>query len=177
MQNPQSSKAYFAGGCFWCIEAAFDQPSTAGILKVTSGYMGGHVKNPTYEQVCTGKTGHYEVVEISYDPGKILYNDLLETFWHNIDPSDNAGQFADRGSQYLTAIFYCDEDQKHIAEESKALITARLGLPIVTDILPASEFYPAEDYHQRYYKTNPTRYTAYKEGSGRPVCLRRIWGK
>lgn len=150
------NKAYFAGGCFWCMVKPFDQYE--GIDKVTSGYMGGHVDHPTYEQVKTGKTGHREVVEIQYDVALFSYNKLLEIFFGTIDPTDAEGQFQDRGSQYKTAIFFTNNDQKKLAEDYVSELNKTYQTDVVTDILPADTFYKAEDYHQDFYKKNPTRY-------------------
>jgi len=166
--------ATFAGGCFWCMEHPFD--SLPGVVSVTSGYTGGHVKNPTYEQVSAGGTGHRESVEIVFDPTKISYAKLLDVFWHNIDPADNDGQFCDKGSQYRSAIFYHDERQKRLAEETKAAVEKRLGRAY-TDILPASQFWRAEEYHQHYYKKNPVRYHFYRFNCGRDQRLAAIWGR
>ena len=169
-------KATFAGGCFWCMQPPYDK--LKGVVSTTVGYTGGHKKNPTYEEVSTGATGHYEAVEILYDPEKIGYDDILDVFYQSIDPTDGSGQFADKGSQYRTAIFYHDEKQKSISIASKEKMekSGKFKKPIVTEILPASEFYPAEEYHQKYYKKNPTRYNLYKFGSGRESFLRELWG-
>jgi peptide methionine sulfoxide reductase msrA/msrB len=149
-----------------------------GVTSVTSGYMGGHVKNPTYEQVCSGTTGHAEVVQVAFDPAAIPYAQLLEVFWRNVDPTTENSQFADQGTQYRTAIFYHNEPQRAQAEASKAALDAsgKFKEPIVTEISPASEFYPAEDYHQEYYKKNPLRYKLYRQGSGRDAYLEETWG-
>lgn len=149
----------------------------AGIIKVTAGYTGGDVPNPTYEEVCSGKTGHTEAVEITYDPDKISYKDLVEIYWRQTDPTDAMGQFADRGSSYRPVIYYGSEEEKKIAEESKQELedSGRFDKPIVTSIEPAKPFYPAEDYHQDYYKKNPQRYKLYAEGSGRKPFIRRNW--
>lgn len=172
-----SAKATFAGGCFWCMEEAFDP--VPGVLATTSGYMGGRVKNPTYEQVSTGTTGHAEVVQVEYDPGKVTYEKLLEVFWRNIDPTQKDGQFCDYGSQYRSAIFYHDEEQRRLAEASKAALASskRFKGAIVTEIVKAGEFYPAESYHQDFYLKNPARYKFYKTGCGREARLRQLWGK
>lgn len=167
--------ATFAGGCFWCMEHPFDE--LEGVVEVISGYTGGHKKNPTYKEVCMGGTGHYEAVQIKFDPTRLAYSDLLEVFWKQIDPTDPMGQFADKGSQYRTAIFYHDEKQKELAEKSKEELD-KSGIydkPIATEILEASEFYQAEDYHQEYYKKCPVRYKLYKAGSGRDKYLQKIW--
>jgi peptide methionine sulfoxide reductase msrA/msrB len=168
-------KATFAGGCFWCMVKPFDEQP--GIISVISGYTGGHVQNPTYEEVCSDKTGHYEAVQITFDPSVYPYEDLVELFWKLIDPTDPGGQFADRGSSYRTAIFVHSEEQRLVAEASKQRLgeSGRFDKPIVTPILPAATFYPAEDYHQQYYKTNPVRYQAYYAGSGRQRFLKEAW--
>lgn len=160
-------KATFAGGCFWCIESAFEH--VQGVTEAVSGYTGGHTENPTYEEVSTGRTGHFEAVEVIYDPAKVSYTDLLDVFWKEIDPTDNAGQFADHGSQYRTAIFYHNEEQKRLAEESKKMLeeSGTFGRPIVTEIRKAGPFYRAEEYHQDYYKKNAQHYQFYKSHSGR----------
>jgi peptide methionine sulfoxide reductase msrA/msrB len=177
MQKEILEEAAFAGGCFWCIESAFDE--LEGVKEAVSGYTGGKTKNPTYPEVCTGKTGHYEAVQVIFDSNKITYRELVEIFWQQIDPTDPTGQFADKGSQYKTAIFYHNEEQKKIAEESKKALekSGKFDKPIVTEIKEASEFYPAEDYHQDYYKTCPLRYKAYKIGSGRESFLKKVWKK
>lgn len=172
--SPDQGRAIFAGGCFWCIEAELQE--LKGVQSVISGYTGGQTENPTYEQINTGKTGHAEAVEVLYDPSQISYEQLLEVFWSNIDPTDAGGQFHDRGSQYRTEIFYLNEAQKQAAEHSKEKYNALLSKPIATAITPASVFYPAEEYHQDYYQTNPLRYNAYKYGSGRAQTLERVWG-
>ncbi len=168
--------ATFAGGCFWCMEPPFEKLD--GVVKVTAGYTGGKVANPTYEQVSSGSTGHAESIEVLYDPAKISYEKLLDVYWRQIDPTDAGGQFADRGRQYRTAIFYHDEKQKEEAERSKSALAAsgRFDKPIVTEIVPAGPFYPAEDYHQDFYKKNPERYHAYRKASGREGYLERVWG-
>jgi methionine-S-sulfoxide reductase len=170
-------KAIFAGGCFWCMVKPFDQQP--GIIKVNSGYTGGTVENPTYEQVCSGTTGHYEAVEITYDPTIFPYEKLLSLYWQQIDPTDPGGQFYDRGRSYQTAIFYQNEQQKQLAEESKQQLedSGRFSKPIVTPILPAVEFYPAENYHQDYYKKNPAHYESYHVGSGRAGFIKTHWGE
>lgn len=168
-------KATFAGGCFWCMEAAFEK--ITGVKEVVSGYTGGKTANPTYEQVSTGKTGHYEAIEIIFDPAIISYAQLLDVFWRNIDPTDSGGQFADRGSQYQTAIFYHNEEQKMFAEQSKEKLqkSGKFDQEIVTKILPATEFYPAEEYHQDYYQKNPIGYQWYHIGSGRSEYIEKKW--
>ncbi|SOC37400.1 peptide-methionine (S)-S-oxide reductase MsrA [Ureibacillus acetophenoni] len=168
-------KATFAGGCFWCMVKPFDQWD--GIHKVTSGYMGGTIKNPTYEQVKTGTTGHYEVVEIEFDSSVFPYDQLLEIFWMQIDPTDDGGQFHDRGDQYRTAIFYYNDEQRLIAEQSKKKLeeSKKFTKPIVTEILQASEFYTAEDYHQDYYKKEPEHYKEDRKKSGRDEFITNHW--
>ena len=168
--------AIFAGGCFWCMEHPFDELD--GVISTTSGYTGGHVANPTYHQVSSGTTGHAEAVQVIYDPAKIGYDKLLEVFWHNVDPLDAGGQFCDRGSQYRTGIFYTTEEQRRLAEASKKALedSGRLPAPIVTEIVEAGPFYPAEDYHQDYYKTNPVRYKFYRFTCGRDQRLEEVWG-
>lgn len=169
--------ATFAGGCFWCVEPAFAQ--LEGIESLTVGYTGGDVPNPSYMQVETTDTGHYEALQLKFDSNKISYEKLLDTFWRQIDPTDAGGQFADRGHLYMTAIFYHSPEQKRLAEESREKLD-KAGIysaPIVTKILPAKEFYPAEDYHQQYYKKNPIGYKMYAWGSGRKSYLQEIWGK
>jgi len=169
-------KATFAGGCFWCMETPFRH--LKGVTQVISGYTGGKKENPTYEEVCEGATGHTEAVEVTYDPAQITYAQLVEIFWRNIDPTQVDGQFADIGRQYRTAIFYHDDEQKRLAEKSKADLVAskKFAKPIVTTVEPASKFYPAEDYHQDYATKNPLRYKAYRVGSGRDGFIQRTWG-
>ncbi len=171
-----AAKAYFAGGCFWCMEEVFEK--VPGVASVASGYMGGRVENPSYEQVSAGGTGHAESVEVVYDPAKVNYNRLLDAFWHNVDPVTPNAQFCDHGSQYRAVIFYQDEEQKRLAEESKRAIeqSRRLTQPIVTELAKASQFYPAEDYHQDFYKKNPIRYKFYKFNCGRAQRLEEVWG-
>lgn len=170
------ARAIFAGGCFWCMEPPFEK--LEGVISVTSGYIGGEKKNPTYEEVSAGGTGHVEAVQIVYDPKKVDYETLLEVFWQNIDPTDGGGQFVDRGSQYRSAIFTLDDRQKGLAGESKERLarSGRFEAPIVTEIVAATTFYPAEEYHQDYYKKNPIRYKYYRWGSGRDQFLDRVWG-
>ncbi len=171
-------KATFAGGCFWCMEPAFDH--LEGVVSVTPGYTGGTKKNPTYEEVSSGGTGHAESVQIVYDPSKIRYTALLDVFWHNVDPLTADRQFCDVGNQYRSAIFTHNEGQRKSAEESlKALETSDRfkGKTIYTQIRPASEFYPAEEYHQKYYKKNPLRYNYYRFSCGRDERLKEVWGK
>jgi peptide-methionine (S)-S-oxide reductase len=173
-QSQNSESAIFAGGCFWCMEPPYDE--TEGVQATTSGYSGGEQQNPTYEQVSSGTTQHIEVVKIEYDPSKVGYEKLLDIFWRNIDPLDPAGQFCDKGSQYRSAIFYGNEEEKKLAEESKKKIEEKLGKPVVTEILPEKAFYNAEDYHQDYYKKNPIRYKLYRYGCGRDARLEEVWG-
>jgi peptide methionine sulfoxide reductase msrA/msrB len=174
--NESQRVATFAGGCFWCTEADFEK--VPGVTKVVSGYTGGSVVNPTYKQVCSGKTGHIEAIQVSYDPAKVRYEDLLIAFWEHVDPTDPSGQFADRGPQYRSAIFYHDEDQKRLAEVSKSALekSGIFDKPIVTEIRAFETFYPAEDYHQDYYKTCSIQYQMYRAGSGRDRFLKGIWG-
>jgi peptide-methionine (S)-S-oxide reductase len=170
------AKAYFAGGCFWCMEEAFEKVD--GVLEVVSGYMGGTVKSPTYEEVSAGKTGHAESVEVRYDPVKVSYTQLLEAFWRNVDPVTPDAQFCDHGNQYRAAIFYQGEAEKRAAEESRQAIeqSKRFSTPIVTQLTAASDFYPAEEYHQDFYKKNPVRYKFYKFTCGRAQRLETLWG-
>ena len=176
--KPASSqaKAIFAGGCFWCEETAFE--GLDGVISVTSGYTDGADKNPTYEEVSSGSTGHAEAVQVVFDPSKISYEKLLEVFWHNVDPTDAGGQFCDRGNQYRPGIFYLDENQKKLAEASKAEVekTKTFGDAIVVPIVAATEFYPAEEYHQDFYKKKPEHYNAYRAGCGRDRRLQQLWG-
>jgi peptide methionine sulfoxide reductase msrA/msrB len=171
----QTRSAVFAGGCFWCTESDFEKVD--GVIDAVSGYTGGHMKNPTYEQVSSGVTGHVEAVKVIYDPQKVSYEQLLAVFWRHVDPTDDGGQFVDRGSQYRSAIFYADSEQKRLAEASRQELAAsgHFDRPIVTEILPLGEFYPAEDYHQDYYKKNPLRYHWYRSGSGRDQFLEKTW--
>jgi peptide-methionine (S)-S-oxide reductase len=168
--------AVFAGGCFWCMEAPFDK--LPGVLSVTSGYSGGQVKNPTYEQVSAGGTGHAEAVQVVFDPSKISYTRLLDVFWRNIDPTVTGRQFCDVGSQYRSAIFYHGDEQHRAALQSKAVLekTKPFKGAVVTEIVAAGEFYPAEEYHQHYYKKNPLRYRYYRNGCGRDRRLKELWG-
>lgn len=176
MSNENYKKATFAGGCFWCMEPPFD--SVDGVISTTSGYIGGHKDNPTYEEVSAGVTGHTEAIEIVFDPAKVGYAELLEVFWKNIDPTTANRQFCDVGSQYRTGVFYHDEEQKKLADQSRARIdeSGSLPAPIVTEIVEAGTFYPAEDYHQDYYKKNPIRYKFYRRGCGRDDRLEQLWG-
>ena len=170
-------KATFAGGCFWCMEHAFDQ--LPGVVTVTSGYTGGQKQNPTYKEVSAGGTGHAESVQIVYDPAKINYEKLLEVFWHNIDPTTKDQQFCDSGHQYRSAIFYHNEEQRQLALQSKEQLEKNKPFkePIAAEIVQATEFYPAEEYHQHYYKKNPIRYKVYRSTCGRDQRLRDLWGK
>ena len=172
----KTEKATFAGGCFWCTEEAFEK--VPGVTEVVSGYIGGKVKNPSYEQVSTGRTGHTEAVQVTFDPAKVSYDKLLDTFWLNHDPTVKDRQFCDGGSQYRPEIFYHSEEQKRLAEASKAKWEKAKPFrqPIVTPITAASEFYPAEDYHQDYYKKNPVQYRFYVTGCGRYTRLDQLWG-
>ena len=174
---PRLEKATFAGGCFWCMVLPFEKLD--GVKQVISGYTGGKTANPTYEEVSSGGTGHLESIEVLYDPAKISYQKLLDVFWRQINPTDAGGQFVDRGSSYLSAIFYYNDEQKRLAEESKKKLqdSKRFDKPIVTEIRPAGPFYPAEDYHQDYWKKNPVRYKFYRYNSGRDQYLEKIWGK
>lgn len=173
----QLAIATFAGGCFWCMEPPYDK--IAGVSDTISGYTGGRGRNPTYEQVSSGGTGHYEALQVRYDPKKVTYEKLLDVFWMNIDPYDGAGQFCDRGSQYRSAIFYHDEEQRRLAEASKSALesSGKLKGRIATMILPATTFYRAEEYHQNYYQENPVRYKLYRYGCGRDRRLKEIWGR
>ncbi|TKC16828.1 peptide-methionine (S)-S-oxide reductase MsrA [Robertmurraya kyonggiensis] len=171
----QFEKATFAGGCFWCMVSPFDEQP--GIKEVISGYTGGHTENPTYEEVCSDTTGHYEAVEITFEPAVFPYEKLLELYWQQVDPTDAGGQFNDRGSSYRTAIFYHNEGQRLAAEASKIAIVSRFQNPIVTEILPTGPFYKAEEKHQDYYKKNPFHYNLYKQGSGRAKFIRETWSK
>ncbi|WP_425495259.1 peptide-methionine (R)-S-oxide reductase MsrB [Paenibacillus tengchongensis] len=170
-----SEKATFAGGCFWCMVSPFEE--LPGILSVVSGYTGGHTVNPTYEEVCSETTGHVEAVQITFDPSIFPYSKLLELFWQQIDPTDAGGQFHDRGSSYETAIFYHSEEQRQAAEASKAEVAAsgRFSGPVVTPILPAKPFYPAEEYHQGYHRKNPGHYKRYRKASGREAFIEQHW--
>jgi peptide methionine sulfoxide reductase msrA/msrB len=171
-----AEKATFAGGCFWCVESDFEKID--GIIDVVSGYTGGRTENPTYEEVSSGKTGHVEAIQITYDPKRISYEKLLDIFWRQVDPTDPGGQFVDRGVQYRTAIFYHSDEQKRIAEESKANLEKRgiYDRAVVTEIVEAATFYRAEEYHQDYYKKNPLRYRFYRLNSGRDQYIKEVWG-
>lgn len=170
-------KATFAGGCFWCMEHPFDE--LPGVVSVTSGYTGGHKINPSYEEVSSGTTGHAESIQVIYDPAKIGYDKLLDVFWHNIDPLAKDRQFCDSGEQYRSAIFYHNEGQQRLALQSKKALEAskRFREPIATQIVAAGVFYPAEEYHQHYYKKNPIRYSYYRLSCGRDRRLKELWGR
>jgi len=170
-------KATFAGGCFWCMEKPYE--SYEGIIEAISGYTGGKRKNPTYEEVSSGGSGHVEAVQVIYDPSKITYEKLLDIFWRQIDPTDPGGQFADRGHQYTTVIFYNNDEEKELAEKSKQELadSMKFDKPIVTGIVAATPFFKAEDYHQDYYKKHPVHYNSYQHGSGRGPFLKKTWGK
>ena len=167
--------AIFAGGCFWCMESPFD--ALPGVISTISGYTGGHSENPDYKDVSNGKTGHFEAVQVTYDPAKVSYRQLLDIFWRNIDPFDDDGQFCDKGEQYKAAIFYSGEQEKQLAEASKAALKLKFAeQTIVTAIKPASKFFPAEDYHQDYYLNNPKKYKFYRFTCGRDQRLSQVWG-
>ena len=172
--QPQTARATFAGGCFWCVEADFDK--VAGVLSTTSGYIGGRTANPSYEEVSRGGTGHAEAVEVVYDPAKVGFEKLLDVFWHNIDPLAKNRQFCDHGDQYRSAVFYHDEKQRSLADASKTAVQARFKQPIATEITAAGTFYKAEDYHQDYYLKNPIRYKFYRFNCGRDARLDELWG-
>ena len=168
------AKATFAGGCFWCMQPPFEK--LPGVVSTTVGYTGGTVKRPTYEQVSDGGTGHAESIQIVYDPAKIGYEKLLDVFWHNVDPLTRDAQFCDHGRQYRTAIFYHDETQRRLAEASKEALQKRFDRPIVTEIVQAGDFWPAEEYHQRFHEKNPIRYRFYRWNCGRDARLKEVWG-
>jgi peptide-methionine (S)-S-oxide reductase len=170
----QAEKAIFASGCFWCTESDFEK--VPGVISAVSGYIGGRVANPSYEAVSDGGTGHREAVEVTFDREKVSYQKLLDVYWHNVDPTDNDGQFCDKGTQYRSAIFTIGDAQRQQADASKAALTKKFGR-IYTDILPASRFYPAEEYHQDYSKKNPVRYKYYRFSCGRDQRLKQLWGK
>ena len=174
---PATVRATFAGGCFWCVESDFDK--VPGVVSTTSGFMGGQKKNPSYEEVSSGGTGHAEVVQVEFDPKKVTYAQLLQVFWRNVDPLTPNAQFCDHGEQYRSAIFVADAEQRRLAEESKRQLeqSKRFDKPIVTQIVPTSEFYPAEEYHQDYYRKNPLRYRYYRYSCGRDARLEALWGK
>ncbi|MFB4165802.1 peptide-methionine (S)-S-oxide reductase MsrA [Alteribacillus sp. JSM 102045] len=173
----QTKLATFAGGCFWCMVGPFEE--LEGVLSITSGYTGGDIQNPTYEEVCSNTTGHVEAVQIEYNPAQLSYQELLKTFWRQIDPTDKEGQFNDRGESYKTAIFYHDESQKEEAEKSKEQLDKEgpFNEPIVTPILPAKTFYRAEEYHQDYHKKKRFHYLMYRKGSGREGFIKEYWGE
>ena len=172
---PQRAVATFAGGCFWCVESDFDH--VPGVLETISGYTGGKVANPTYSQVSAGGTGHAESVEVVYDPRKVSFAQLLDYFWHHVDPTVKDQQFCDHGNQYRTAIFVHNDEERKLAEESKKKVEAELKKPIYTEIVQAGPFYRAEDYHQDFYLKNPTKYKFYRWNCGRDQRLEQIWGK
>ena len=171
------ARATFAGGCFWCMEHPYDE--LEGVKSTTSGYIGGHLENPTYREVSSGRTGHTEAVLVIYDPKKISYEELLKVFWPNIDPLTPNRQFCDSGSQYRSGIFYHNEEQRRLAEESKKALekSGRFSQPIVTEITAAAKFYVAEDYHQDYYEKNPIQYAIYRYSCGRDRRLKELWGE
>lgn len=173
--HADTAKAMFAGGCFWCMESEFE--TIDGVSSVVSGYTGGAPEDASYDKVSAHKTAHVEAVEVTYDTSKVNYATLLDIYWGNIDPTDAGGQFYDRGEQYATVIYYQNEEEKQAAEQSKEAVAKKLGKPIATRIEPAGVFYPAEEYHQNYYKTNPEHYQGYVKGSGRKEKLKRIWGE
>ncbi|MCU0758003.1 MAG: peptide-methionine (S)-S-oxide reductase MsrA [Steroidobacteraceae bacterium] len=170
-----AKRAVFAAGCFWCVEAAYE--GTPGVLDVMSGFAGGTLANPSYEQVTAGGTGHYEVVQVTYDPARVSYARLLDIYWRNVDPFDGSGQFCDRGDSYRPAIFAGDAAERQQAEASKAALEKRLGKPFAVRVLAAVPFYPAEDYHQDYHVKNPLRYKFYSTSCGRAARLEQVWGK
>jgi peptide-methionine (S)-S-oxide reductase len=174
---PALAKATFAGGCFWCMEPPYDK--LPGVVSTTSGYMGGQKRNPTYEEVSSGRTGHTEVVQVVYDPATVSYEKLLDVYWRNIDPTVKDRQACDIGSQYRSTIFFHTEEQKRLAEASKAALekSKPFAEAIVTPIVAAADFWPAEDYHQDYYKKNPIRYRYYRTGCGRDARLKQLWGR
>lgn len=176
-ENAANAQAIFAGGCFWCMEQPFDE--LPGVLQTIPGYTGGTVKNPTYEQVSSGVTGHFEAIKIIYNPSQISYAKLLDIYWRNIDPTDDTGQFCDKGDQYRSAIFYQNEQQKQLAEQSIAALKQHktFSEPVLTLLLPGEEFFPAEEYHHDYYHENPIRYKFYRYTCGRDKRLKALWGK
>lgn len=175
MEERSLKKATFAGGCFWCMQLPFEE--VEGVVSAVAGYAGGTMKNPTYEEVSSGRTGHLEAVQVTYDPETVAYETLLDVFWMQIDPTDDAGQFADKGSQYRTAVFFHDEGQKQAAEASKKALddSGKFAKPVATVILPYTTFYPAEEYHQNYAQKNPREYGLYKTYSGREAFIERTW--
>ncbi len=170
-----AERAHFAGGCFWCMEEVYEK--VPGVLSVVSGYIGGEADEATYTKVSSGATGHFEAVEVEYDPERVSYAELLDVFWRNIDPFDARGQFCDKGTQYLSAVFAGNDGERQLAAARKAEVEDGFGKPVATQILPEQTFYPAEDYHQDYYKTNSARYQFYKFGCGRPQRLEELWGE
>jgi peptide-methionine (S)-S-oxide reductase len=174
-EDAAAESAIFAGGCFWCMEEAFDK--VPGVTATTSGYTGGTIENPTYEQVSRGGTGHFEAVKVEYDPSAVTYDQLLEAFWRNVDPFDERGQFCDKGESYLSAVFVATDDERQLAESTKEEITESFQMPVATQILAEQAFYPAEDYHQDFYRTNSARYQYYKLGCARVQRLEEIWGE
>lgn len=176
-QNESYKKAYFAGGCFWCVESNYEKVD--GVIEVISGYSGGKIKNPDYSQVSSGTTEHVEAVEVIYDPDKISYNELLAELWYLIDPTDATGSFVDRGKHYRSVIFYTDEEEKSLAEQSinELVQSGRYSKPIATEVTKFTAFYKAEDYHQDYYKKNPLRYEYYRYACGRDARVEELWGK
>jgi peptide-methionine (S)-S-oxide reductase len=171
---PSQAKAVFAGGCFWCMEGPFD--ALPGVAATTSGYTGGTKPKPTYAEVSAGTSGHLEAIEVTYDPRQVSYERLLEVFWRNVDPFDGSGQFCDKGPQYRSAVFVRDERERKLAEASKRAVEARFGKTVATEVLPASVFWPAEDYHQDYATKNPVRYKYYRYSCGRDARLKAVWG-
>jgi peptide-methionine (S)-S-oxide reductase len=174
-QSGVMARAVFAAGCFWCVESDFDK--VPGVVATTSGFAGGKEKNPSYEQVSAGLTGHAESVEVAYDPARVSYEQLLDYYWHHVDPFTGDRQFCDVGRQYRPIIFYQNDQEKRLAEESKARIEARFGRPVAVQIVPLTTFYKAEEYHQDFYKKNPARYHEYRTGCGRDRRIEQIWGK
>lgn len=173
--EPQTEVALFAGGCFWCTQHDFDHID--GVISTTAGYTGGEKNNPTYDEVSSGTTGHAEALQVVYDPKKVSYSQLLDIYWHSIDPTTRDGQFCDLGTQYRPIIFYLNDEQKRLAVESKnKIIQSKQVGKVVVDILAASKFYPAEEYHQTFYEKNPAHYQSYRQGSARDKKLREIWG-
>lgn len=173
-ESGELKQAIFAGGCFWCMEEVYDP--VPGVVDTTSGYTGGRTENPTYEEVTFGDTGHYEAVRVTYDPAQVSYQELLDTFWVNVDPFDARGQFCDKGSSYLSAIFVADEEERRLADASKEAVEARFDEAVATEVLAAAPFYEAEEYHQNYYQKNPMQYRFYKWNCGRAQRLEEIWG-
>jgi len=173
MAAPEYKKATFAGGCFWCMEPPFDK--NEGVVKTISGYSGGDKHNPSYYEVASGKTRHIEAIEVTYDPKKVSYGELLNIFWRQVNPTDAGGQFVDRGYQYSTAIFYKNEEEKDLALKSIQSLQSKFKKKIVTKLLPLKKFYPAEEHHQDYYKKNPIRYKFYRYNSGRDQYLKKVW--